>query len=97
MDNLGKKIQDALEWLRFDMEKFRSSAIENRVIVKGYEHGKTLSGFFFPDNKVSFGKFCNVLEFEHGKISKMHCHVDPDHGGEDLPRVCLYNNLSSCE
>lgn len=97
VDNLGKKIQGILEWLRFDLEKFRFSAIENRVIVEGYEHGKTLSGVLFPDNKVGFGKFCNVFEFEHGKISKMHCHLDPDHGGEDLPRVYLYANPSSRE
>ncbi|MGF6147761.1 Uncharacterised protein [Kingella potus] len=88
---LGERVQSAVSRFGFDLDKFIYTAENNRVAVEISEYGTTTGGKDFPDNKVSFGKFCNVFEFNtQGKISRYHCYGDPDYAGDDKERVAIF-------
>lgn len=88
---LGRRVQSAVSRFGFDLEKFTYTTERHRIAVEIVEHGTTVSGKHFPDGKVSFGKFCNVFEFNtQGKIQRYHCYGDPDYAGEDAQRTAIF-------
>ncbi|VEJ22129.1 nuclear transport factor 2 family protein [Neisseria animaloris] len=92
--DFGAKVQGTVKSLAFDLDKFVYTCEGSRVAVEIVEYGITQSGKLFPDGKTSFGKFCNVFEFDGtGKIKRYHCYGDPDFAGEDAPRVLAFSRV----
>lgn len=90
--NFGEVIQKLVKSLTFHLDKFVYTTSENRVVVEIVERGETQSGKKFPNEKTSFGRFCNVFEFnEKGEIKRYYCYGDPDFAGEDTVRVKLFS------
>ena len=78
----------------FDSTYFKNFNIivsDKYIIVEGQEGGETKEGIKWPDNKKSFGKFCNVFEFEGSLIKRVHIYVDPDFTSEDAKRIEMLN------
>ena len=88
---LGSRVQSIVSDFAFDLDKFIYTCQDNRVVVEIVEHGILKNGKTFPDNKVSFGKFCNVIEFNtQGQIARYHCYGDPDYAAEDSVRLDIF-------
>ncbi|PAT42388.1 hypothetical protein CLI92_03035 [Vandammella animalimorsus] len=88
---LGQRVQSAVSRFGFDLSQFVYTGEGRRVAVEIVEYGTTASGHDFPDGKASFGKFCNVFEFNaHGQIARYHCYGDPDYAAEDAARVAIF-------
>lgn len=85
----GEPVRKLFNNLTFELDKFNFIVTDNTVVVEGVEKGAIHRGVAFPDNKVSFGKFCTVFEFEGNRIKRMYCYVDPDHAGVDKEVVSL--------
>lgn len=85
----GEQVRNLFQHLTFELDKFNFIVTDNTVVVEGLEKGKVYTGLAFPDNKVSYGKFCTVFEFEGNRIKRMYCYVDPDHAAEDERLVAL--------
>jgi hypothetical protein len=64
--------------LRHDLDGFTIVSAGDYVVIEGTERGTTATGVNFPDDKSSFGLFCNVFEFEGLLIKRVHVYVDPD-------------------
>ncbi|WP_052472666.1 nuclear transport factor 2 family protein [Myroides profundi] len=79
----GEQVRNLFKSLTFELDKFNFIVTDNTVVVEGVEKGEVYTGLTFPDNKVSYGKFCTVFEFEGNRIKRMYCYVDPDHAAED--------------
>lgn len=79
----GAKMSGFLESLSHDVENFTYIQSENLIAVEGTENGTLLDGRSWPDNQNSFGKFCNVFEFDGDLIKRMHIYADPDVASED--------------
>lgn len=79
-----KHIRQVINFLSFELAKF------NFVVAEGYEVGQTTNGIDFPNHENSFGKFATVFEFHAGQITRMHCYVDPDLGGQDKAITRLF-------
>lgn len=89
--DFGNRVQSIVSEFAFDLDRFIYTCQDNRVVVEIAEYGRLKNGKPFPDGKVSFGKFCNVLEFNvQGKITRYHCYGDPDYAGEDQDRIALF-------
>jgi ketosteroid isomerase-like protein len=62
---------------------------ENRpgtyLVVGGTSQGR-MSGKSWAGGKTPGGRFCNVLKFRDGRISKLHIYLDPDYTAEDEAR-----------
>lgn len=76
--NFGKTIGTHLQKLIHDISNFNYIISDNIIVVEGTEKGVTKSGKEWPDYKISYGKFCNVFEFEGELIKRVHIYVDPD-------------------
>ncbi|WP_172424226.1 nuclear transport factor 2 family protein [Vandammella animalimorsus] len=88
---LGRRVQSIVSDFAFDLDQFVYTCQTNRVAVEIVEHGALKNGKIFPDGKASFGKFCNVFEFNtHGQIARYHCYGDPDYAAEDAARVAIF-------
>ncbi|WP_277959774.1 nuclear transport factor 2 family protein [Frigoribacterium faeni] len=61
-----------------DIDGFTVISAGDHVVVEGTERGTTTTGVEFPDDKSSFGLFCNVFKFEGLLIKRVHVYVDPD-------------------
>lgn len=85
----GEQVRNLFKSLTFELDKFNFIVTDNTVVVEGVEKGEVYTGLTFPDNKVSYGKFCTVFEFEDNRIKRMYCYVDPDHAAEDKRVVAL--------
>lgn len=92
--NFGKVIGAHLQKLTHDIENFRYIISDPIIVVEGTEKGITSSGKEWPDYKTSFGKFCNVFEFEGELIKRVHIYVDPDFTSEDSDRLSIFSNES---
>jgi len=90
-DIMGKHLKS----IDHDISDFNIMQSGHYVIVEGKESGITQNGVSWPDNKVSFGKFCNVFEFENGLISRVHIYVDPDYTSDDLKRINALSQRSN--
>lgn len=90
--NFGKVIGMHLEKLTHDIQNFRYAFSDHVIVVEGNEKGITRSGKEWPDYKTSFGKFCNVFEFDGELIKRVHIYVDPDFASEDTERVTIFSN-----
>lgn len=88
---LGRRVQSIVSDFAFDLDRFVYTCQANRVAVEIIEHGALKNGKTFPDGKASFGKFCNVFEFNtRGQIARYHCYGDPDYAAEDAARVAIF-------
>jgi ketosteroid isomerase-like protein len=92
--NFGKVIGKHLEKLTHDIQNFRYTFSDTVIVVEGNEKGVTTSGKEWPDNHTSFGKFCNVFEFDGELIKRVHIYVDPDFTSEDTERLAIFRNDS---
>jgi ketosteroid isomerase-like protein len=92
--NFGKVIGKHLEKLTHDIQNFRYTFSGTVIVVEGNEKGVTRSGKEWPDNHTSFGKFCNVFEFDDELIKRVHIYVDPDFTSEDTERLAIFRNDS---
>lgn len=92
--NFGKVIGKHLENLTHDMQNFRYIFSDPIIVVEGTEKGMTMSGKEWPDYNISFGKFCNVFEFDGELIKRVHIYVDPDFASEDTERLTIFRNES---
>ncbi|NML69199.1 nuclear transport factor 2 family protein [Chryseobacterium sp. RP-3-3] len=92
--NFGKVIGKHLEKLTHDMQNFRYIFSDPIIVVEGNEKGITRSGKEWPDYTTSFGKFCNVFEFDGELIKRVHIYVDPDFTSEDTERLTIFRNES---
>ncbi|WP_223559048.1 nuclear transport factor 2 family protein [Chryseobacterium lathyri] len=92
--NFGKVIGKHLEKLTHDIQNFRYTFSDTVIVVEGNEKGVTRSGKEWPDNHTSFGKFCNVFEFDGELIKRVHIYVDPDFTSEDTERLAIFRNDS---
>ncbi|UWX61194.1 nuclear transport factor 2 family protein [Chryseobacterium oranimense] len=90
--NFGKVIGKHLEKLTHDIQNFRYIFSDTVIVVEGKEKGVTRSGKEWPDNHISFGKFCNVFEFDGELIKRVHIYVDPDFTSEDTERLSIFRN-----
>jgi ketosteroid isomerase-like protein len=88
----GQQVRKLFNNLTFELDKFNFIVADNTVVVEGVEKGAIHTGAVFPDNEVSYGKFCTVFEFEDNHIKRMYCYVDPDHAGVDKEVVALLKN-----
>lgn len=95
--NFGKTIGVHLQNLTHDINNFNYIISDNIIVVEGTEKGITKSGKEWPDYKISYGKFCNVFEFEGEFIKRVHIYVDPDFTSEDADRVRIFNNPFQAE
>ncbi|MGK6344188.1 nuclear transport factor 2 family protein [Chryseobacterium sp. DT-3] len=95
--NFGKVIGKHLEKLTHDIQNFRYTFSDTVIVVEGNEKGVTRSGKEWPDNHTSFGKFCNVFEFDGELIKRVHIYVDPDFTSEDTERLAIFRNDSGKE
>lgn len=89
---LGKVIGKHLNQLTHDIKNFNFIISNNFIVVEGTEKGITQDGKEWPDNQISFGKFCNVFEFRGNLIKRVHIYVDPDFTSEDTDRVAIFQN-----
>lgn len=85
----GQQVRKLFGNFGFELEKFNFIVTDNVVVVEGAEKGTIQTGVAFPDDEVSYGKFCTVFEFEGNRIKRMYCYVDPDHAGQDKKVVAL--------
>ncbi|WP_185210447.1 nuclear transport factor 2 family protein [Sphingobacterium mizutaii] len=85
----GQQVRNLFNNLTFELDKFNFIVTDNTIVVEGVEIGAIHTGAVFPDNEISFGKFCTVFEFEGNRIKRMYCYVDPDHAGQDKEVVDL--------
>ncbi|MGN7756922.1 nuclear transport factor 2 family protein [Chryseobacterium sp. 22532] len=92
--NFGTVIGKHLEKLTHDIQNFRYTFSDTVIVVEGNEKGVTRSGKEWPDNHTSFGKFCNVFEFDGELIKRVHIYVDPDFTSEDTERLAIFRNDS---
>jgi ketosteroid isomerase-like protein len=92
--NFGKVIGKHLEKLTHDIQNFRYTFSDTVIVVEGNEKGVTTSGKEWPDNHTSFGKFCNVFEFDGELMKRVHIYVDPDFTSEDTERLAIFRNDS---
>jgi len=90
----GEQVRNLFKSLTFELDKFNFIVTDNTVVVEGVEKGEVYTGLAFPDNKVSYGKFCTVFEFEGNRIKRMYCYVDPDHAAEDERVLALLKKHS---
>ena len=60
---LGSRVQNIVAELAFDLDRFIYTREGHRVVVEIVEYGRLKNGKTFPDKQHSFGKFCNVFEF----------------------------------
>lgn len=95
--NFGKVIGKHLEKLTHDIQNFRYTFSDTVIVVEGNEKGVTRSGKEWPDNHTSFGKFCNVFEFDGELIKRVHIYVDPDFTSEDIERLTIFRNNAAKE
>lgn len=91
----GEQVRKLFNNLTFELDKFNFIVTDNIVVVEGVEKGAIYTGSTFPDNDVSFGKFCTVFEFEGNRIKRMYCYVDPDHAGMDTEVVTLLKDIQN--
>ncbi|TKC05823.1 nuclear transport factor 2 family protein [Pedobacter frigoris] len=87
----GVAMSGFLQGLTHDIENFNYIVSNNTVVVEGTEKGITIDGKPWPDNVTTFGKFCNVFEFEGDLIKRVHIYVDPDVTSEDVVRMARLN------
>lgn len=90
--NFGRTIGAHLQNLTHDINNFNYIISDNFIVVEGTEKGVTKSGKEWPDYTISYGKFCNVFEFEGELIKRIHVYVDPDFTSEDTERITVFNN-----
>lgn len=83
----GETMVGFLKGLTHDIGNFNYIISGNTVVVEGTEKGVTIDDKTFPDNVTTFGKFCNVFEFEDDLIKRVHIYVDPDVTSEDEVRI----------
>ncbi|QBA21511.1 nuclear transport factor 2 family protein [Chryseobacterium indologenes] len=92
--NFAKVMGAHLQSLSHDIDNFKYVISDHSIVVEGTERGITRSGKEWPDHKISYGKFCNVFEFEDEFIKRVHVYVDPDFTSEDADRVNIFKNPS---
>jgi hypothetical protein len=89
--HFGETLGNGLKSLHHDIKNFNIIVSDKYIVVEGQEGGETKEGINWPDNKNSFGKFCNVFEFEGSLIKRVHIYVDPDFTSEDAKRIEMLN------
>jgi hypothetical protein len=85
--NFGKQIGNHLSSIYHDIENFNYIVADNYIVVEGKEGGVTREGIEWPDNDISYGKFCNVFKFNGHLIERVHIYVDPDFTSSDRERI----------
>ena len=85
--HFGETLGKQLNSIYHDIENFNFILSDKFIVVEGREGGETINGTKWPDNKISFGKFCNVFEFENDLIKRVHIYVDPDFTSEHIDRI----------
>lgn len=90
LSEFGQKVASNYKNMKHHIKPKDVIVSENRVFVEGYLSGETKNDIKWPDNKISFGKFCTVFEFENTKISRMSIYSDPDFASQDNERVTIF-------
>jgi ketosteroid isomerase-like protein len=68
------------------VDEFNVMEHRNTIVVEGTTEGETVNGQRWDGRKTISGRFCNVFELEHGRITRMHVYLDPDFGPDDTRR-----------
>lgn len=89
LSSFGVKMSGYLNNLQHNIEKANIMVVNNCVIVEGILTGETKSKIKWPDNKISFGKFCTVFEFDEKKMKRISIYADPDFASQDIERLKL--------
>lgn len=90
ISKFGQRVGSFLDGIWHDIDNFNYIIAGDYIVVEGNEGGVTKQGKKWPDNDVSYGKFCNVFEFDGAKIKRVHIYVDPDFTSNDTERINIF-------